>query len=276
MRVNIMQEKAQYRDAFERLRGLKTEIEHRQRIAGQDRARHRADFGRWLAVMRRQAGLPAPTEAELGGETDAHDSTSGTGRIVAAGPQETLPTALTSTALAASGLSEGLAAVTAAGRSTRAASSAAAAELQRLLSAADVPTSRARHHGPGVAAAQVGMEPETGQQDGGEPLHAAGTVMQPRQDLQDALQTEAGVVAADESPGSHVSRLSPSISGSSADRPEPPPPQSAADPYVDVDAEVLHAAKPMLTGNPAADRSIIQFYEARAALLRSQAFRRTL
>ena len=32
----------------------------------------------------------------------------------------------------------------------------------------------------------------------------------------------------------------------------------------------------MLTGSLAADRSIIQFYEARAALLRSQAFRRTL
>ena len=33
-------------------------------------------------------------------------------------------------------------------------------------------------------------------------------------------------------------------------------------------AEVLDAARPLLTGNPQADRDIIKFYQARAALLR--------
>eukprot|EP00887_Chlorella_sp_A99_P006382 scaffold3.g6382.t1 len=43
------------------------------------------------------------------------------------------------------------------------------------------------------------------------------------------------------------------------------------DPLVGVDPEVLAAARPLLTGNPAADADIIRFYQARAALLRSQA-----
>lgn len=41
-----------------------------------------------------------------------------------------------------------------------------------------------------------------------------------------------------------------------------------ADPYAGVDAEVLAAAKPLLTGNPQADADIIRFYQARAALLK--------
>ena len=264
----ITQEKAQYRDAFDRLRGLKTEIEHRQRIAGQDRARYRVDFGPWLAVMRRQAGLPAPTEAELVGDPDAHDSTRGASHAAAAGSRETLPTALES---AVSDRSE----VMMPGHDARAAEQATAAGAQRSVPAADEPALHAQHFRHKAEVVQVGLEPGPRQQDGGRALHAAGTVVQPR-DLQDVLQTAAGVVAANESPGFHARRLPPSNSGSSADPPEPPPPQPAADPYADVDPEVLRAAKPMLTGNPAADRSIIQFYEARAALLRSQAFRRTL
>jgi len=277
----IAQEKAQYRDAFERLRGLKTEIEHRQRIAGQDRARRRADFGRWLGVMRRQAELPAPTEAELGGDPDAHDYTSTADRTAPAALPDTLPTALASTASAASGRSEVLAADRAAAGeaadpSTRAVRPAAAAGPQRLVAAAEVPISRARHDGPGAAPAQEGLEPGTRQQDGGKALHAVEPISLSREDLQDALQTATALVAANESQVFQASRSVPGISGSGADAFEMPQPQPAVDPYADVDPEVLRAAKPMLTGNLAADRSIIQFYEARAALLRSQAFRSTL
>ena len=39
-----------------------------------------------------------------------------------------------------------------------------------------------------------------------------------------------------------------------------------------VDPEVMKAAAPLLTGNPAADRDIIKFYEARAVVLKSQSF----
>jgi len=45
-------------------------------------------------------------------------------------------------------------------------------------------------------------------------------------------------------------------------------PEEPADPYSGVDAEVLAAAKPLLTGNPEADADIIKFYQARAALLK--------
>ncbi len=54
-------------------------------------------------------------------------------------------------------------------------------------------------------------------------------------------------------------------------QPSQPPGQPAeqpADPYAGVDAEVLAAARPLLTGNPQADADIIKFYQARAALLR--------
>ena len=246
--LDVVQEKALYRDAFERLRGLKTEIEHRQRIAGQDRARHRAAFGRWLAVMRRQAGLPAPTEAQLsGGDTDAHDSVGGADRTAAGASSDTLPTAPASTSSAGSSRIEVSAADTAAageaaGRSTRAARPATAARPQR----------------PAPAAAEL-------------PLHAVTTMVHPRDDLRD----ETAMVAADESQGSQASRAL-RFSGTSADPAKAPLSQPDADPYADVDPEVLQAAKPMLTGSFAADRSIIQFYEARAALLRSQAFRSTL
>ncbi|KAL4458604.1 hypothetical protein ABPG75_013469 [Micractinium tetrahymenae] len=49
-----------------------------------------------------------------------------------------------------------------------------------------------------------------------------------------------------------------------AEQPSEPP----ADPYAGVDAEVLAAAKPLLTGNHQADADIIKFYQARAALLK--------
>lgn len=40
--------------------------------------------------------------------------------------------------------------------------------------------------------------------------------------------------------------------------------------YTGVNPEVMAAARPLLTGNPAADADIIKFYQARAALLKSQ------
>ena len=40
--------------------------------------------------------------------------------------------------------------------------------------------------------------------------------------------------------------------------------------YTSVNPEVMAAARPLLTGNPAADADIIKFYQARAALLKSQ------
>lgn len=46
------------------------------------------------------------------------------------------------------------------------------------------------------------------------------------------------------------------------------PAGQTADPSVGVDADVLAAAKPLLTGNPQADGDIIRFYQARAALLK--------
>jgi len=40
--------------------------------------------------------------------------------------------------------------------------------------------------------------------------------------------------------------------------------------YENVSPEVMASARPLLTGNPAADADIIKFYQAKAALLNSQ------
>jgi hypothetical protein len=40
--------------------------------------------------------------------------------------------------------------------------------------------------------------------------------------------------------------------------------------YENVSPEVMASARPLLTGNPAADADIIKFYQAKAALLSSQ------
>lgn len=40
--------------------------------------------------------------------------------------------------------------------------------------------------------------------------------------------------------------------------------------YENVSPEVMASARPLLTGNPAADADIIKFYQAKAALMSSQ------
>ena len=40
--------------------------------------------------------------------------------------------------------------------------------------------------------------------------------------------------------------------------------------YENVSPEVMASARPLLTGNPAADADIIKFYQAKAALMNSQ------
>ena len=40
--------------------------------------------------------------------------------------------------------------------------------------------------------------------------------------------------------------------------------------YENVNPEVMASARPLLTGNPAADADIIKFYQAKAALMSSQ------
>ena len=40
--------------------------------------------------------------------------------------------------------------------------------------------------------------------------------------------------------------------------------------YENVSPEVMASARPLLTGNPAADADIIKFYQAKAALISSQ------
>ena len=40
--------------------------------------------------------------------------------------------------------------------------------------------------------------------------------------------------------------------------------------YENVSPDVMTSARPLLTGNPAADADIIKFYQAKAALMNSQ------
>lgn len=53
-------------------------------------------------------------------------------------------------------------------------------------------------------------------------------------------------------------------------QPLPTSQPDAAPDFSNVDPEVMEAARPLLTGNSVADRNIVRFYEARAAMLRRQ------
>ena len=274
-----IQEKAQYRDAFERLRGLKTEIEQRQRIAAQDRARHRADFGRWLAVMRRQAGLPAPMEAELSSEAavpdrSGHSASTERGHSSGSMPAAADPTAVCLTDHSEKGPDRQTAAsIDAAGRSTQTAGRYVTAGLQRPVLAAGELPSQTTPPGSSSEAAQAGQEPQA-ENINGDIDTAGDAAPQSRNRSQDEARTNASQTAADDWKGAQANSAPSSITSiTPRGAHEPAQPAEA---LWDVDPEVLAAAQPMLTGNAAADRSIIQFYEARAALLRSQAFRRTL
>ena len=273
-RCDHAQEKAQYRDAFERLRGLKSEIEHRQRIAAQDRARHHAEFGRWLAVMRRQAGLPAPTEAAANGDTVApvgSNPSVGMARDAPSTPALTAMATRTRAEIGSTGDSAAPREAAAPGSHTE--GPAAAAIPQRSVSAASEPPPRSRHAASKSEVAPAGQKPEdTRPQAVTAPLTADIDLQ-----LRDGLQKNDTPLV-DDAHERKEAQISSALTncGFSAHRAESAQPESAADTFADVDPEVLAAAKPMLTGNAAADRSIIQFYEARAALLRSQAFRRTL
>ena len=259
-----LQEKAQYRDGFDSLRKLKTEIEHRQQIAAQGRARVRADFARWLAVMRRQAGLPPPNEAESQAALPPSSASNPAGKmrsltgqqsplILAAGddghPTETSQAATTEGGPSALG---------------RRGTGAQTAQRPVLMAAGAGEGAHPEAHANGRA-----PEPSSG------PGHQCAQRHPAEQDQrqQRALTQPADEAINDAAFISIAQREANSCTRPATDASDDARSQLSApdeDPFAGIDPEVLVAARPMLTGNMAADRDIIRFYEARTKLLRSQ------
>ena len=247
------QEKASYKDGFDSLRKLKTEIEHRQQLAAQGRARLRADFARWLAVLRRQAGLPPPDEAELHATASPPAPAGMQGSTgprppfnMNAGDDRPGTTLRQNT--------------TVLGKALQPESRDANAQGQMVpaVDAGEGGTRGAHPSGRGqeLASAQLYANEQKQQQP-----HA---LTQPADEAQD--DTAARVSDAWEVVSSK--HLAVHDSGDSLLQPSDPQPDE--DPFAGVDPEVFAAARHMLTGNLAADKDIIRFYEARTKLLRSQ------
>ena len=250
----LLQEKAQYRDGFESLRELKTEIEHRQQIAAQGQARVRADFARWLAVMRRQAGLSPPDEAELRAAAFPPNPAGRTaGRLEKVGRRPVSAFAAgnsgiedePSQAVAASGDAAGLLRHTTGSKAVLTAVSAGEAAVREPRASSNAQMVDDGHN---FMSAQLRQDVRV--QPASDGRHRAAV-----SDADDRDVKSSAPLAGAESGVAHAPHLRQ---------------DQDDDPFAGVDPEVLAAAKPMLTGNMAADKDIIRFYEARTKLLRSQ------
>lgn len=243
------QERLQYKDAFERLRGLKAEIEHLQMLLGQGAARQQHDFELWLAVMRRQAGQPPALPAKPRDQPSDSVRT-GPGTSQEGDDARDIGTKAAQPSMQAAGPSQP---VQAAGPSQR----HPLPVLQRRN--ADEPSSwngananivvREEAHSNGMAELVDGHGNAPGAHLFGLADRSGATGVQSH-----AVVTDAGIAVRDAS--MHSSE------------------QPATSEFNDVDPEVMAAARPLLTGNAAADRDIVRFYVARAALLRSHSSQR--
>lgn len=248
-KAQIEQEKAAYRSAYEQLKAVKADIDGVQVALERSRARLQADFQAWFAAMAGAAGsragatagsnagvsdAPAAAEQAQRQEQPASRQQQQPSPMLQQQPDEvarqewTIPAAQPH-----SGRSMG-------GRQPAVRDVASPPGPAGLPSFASWKTAGSFHfeHRPGSS--------------GGSPAAPAAAL--------EPLKLPAPTVAA--------SAPVPAPAHAPAAAAAAGAPPGGDDPTAGVDPEVLAAAKPLLTGSAAADRDIIRFYEARAALLK--------
>jgi kinesin family protein 6/9 len=240
-----LQEKGVYREACGALRSIKAEVEGMQAMLGRARARLQSDFQAWYAVMSR---------------CDHETRTEGAG----AGAAGTL--------LQQQQLEDG--------------EHLAGAEFQQI----GVPAASLQ-----LASSQPKQQQQEQQQEQQQQRHSEWTIAAEGSNAgrgDGALQPPAALPSFSswrsapalftfDQRGGLGSAASPEAPHSADVQPQPAHKQqqqqqlhlqegaAESDPFAGVDAEVLAAARPLLTGNLEADTDIIKFYQARQALLRS-------
>ena len=232
------QERMQYKESFQRLRGLKAEIEHLHLLLGQATARRERDFQLWLAAMRRQAGLPprdAPAHSiasqshSIAQPTTAPDLNDGRGTFM----HDVHPDV---------GSSESVVDV---GGSSATILAAPASHSSPQLSV-DTPQSQTEHEMPGQS--QLSAQSEQ--------VERSRTKSHSAAEVKPQTGHNQGV---DGAPGG-------------SDQSQQAAEQAGPSEFAEVDPDILAAARPLFTGNTAADRDIVRFYTARSELLKSRVF----
>ncbi len=253
-KAQVEQEKAAYRTSYEQLKAVKADIDGLQAALERNRARLQADFQAWFAAM--AAG------AAGGGVAAASGSSAGaaTAPAAAAGqsqsPPQTAQQQQQQQPSQAAGHEWAIAAARPrSGRSmghTQQSARAAASppEAAGLPSFASWKTAGSFHFDQQQAAPPS---------SGGSPADASGLRAAPAAPAAAVRPLKLALPAVPPSAVSPPSAPAPAA---------PPPAAESSDPTAGADPEVLAAAKPLLTGNAAADRDIIRFYTARAALLK--------
>lgn len=258
VKAQVEQEKAAYRTAYEQLKAVKADIDGLQAALERNRARLQADFQAWFAAM--AAGAAGD------GAAAAPGSNAGAGAAPAAAGQSQSPPQTAQQQQPERGL-------------LRQASQVAGHEW--AIAAARPRSGRSVGHTQQSARAAASPPEAAGLPSFASWKTAGSFHFEQRQAAPPSSggspADASGLCAAPAAPAAAVGPLKPplpAMPSSAASPPSAPAPAAAppaaesSDPTAGADPEVLAAAKPLLTGNAAADRDIIRFYTARAALLK--------
>lgn len=242
----VVQEKAAHREAYGSLRGVKAEVDGVQAMLEQARVRLQRDFQAWYATMARSGGSGSSDGVPKHGMEHAAAAPAGEQQVVGRKDGSWSPS-------------------------------------QQHL--------KLQHEGqdwsiPAVAPGSA-RSPGTGWQRGeaAPPLAAAALPLFSSWKAAPSFFFDQQQGPADSSPvvtpgcaalGPASSPTQGAVQPRQQPQPQLPPPPlqlvaeaAPPDPFAGVEAEVLSAARPLLTGNSQADADIVKFYQARHALLRS-------
>lgn len=256
-KAQIEQEKAAYRTAYEQLKGVKADIDGVQAALERSRVRLQADFQAWYAAMAAGAAgsLGAPAAAG-GGGAGSVDAPAAAAKVQSL-PQQAGQRQRQQQQHQAAGQEWAIAAA-------RPHSGRSAATMQHGTHAPPSPPEAA-----GLPSFASWKTAGSFQFDRGSPGGQPGLSAVPAGQTSAAAATPKPQLPVVPSSAALAALTPPNAAaGAAAVSAATPATDEPSDPTAGVDPEVLAAAKPLLTGIAAADRDIIRFYEARAALLK--------
>jgi kinesin family protein 6/9 len=223
------QDTTAYRADFQRLRGLKVEIEHLQLLLEQSRTRLQKDFAAWCTAIQQQ---------QQGGQ----------GQV---GPQQQL----VQPAITGAGSRPATAGRSAGGSGQQPTPPTSSSSVQPSPQQARPPQQ------------QQQQQQQRGQPPGGATRGAASLQPDPSSTLSSSSSGSISRITANLAAADLGSEPVQGPAPQQQHGQQPPQQQQQQQDWSHVDPAVLSAASPHLTGNPAADADIIRFYEARAKLL---------